>query len=156
MHESSLPRNILHYTAVPCHTPVPAPSPSPCRLMGTAKEYAGRVVDAAKVAKEHVKAAAKNQAQAMEDVTVEGAQASTVYPEHMKEAGKDMKQWGREMGAALKGETPQDVKVRDLPPMGPGQDTVEDRVQDVKIKEQGGRAKGVKSAGSSTTASSSG
>lgn len=118
--------------------------------MGTAKEYAGRVADAAKVAKEHVKAAAKNQAQAMEDVAVGGAQASKVYPEHMKEASKDMKQWGREMGAAMRGETPQDVKVRDLPPMGPGQDTVEDRVQDVKIKDQGGRAKGASSGSSAS------
>lgn len=87
-----------------------------------------RVREAAEISKEHIKGAAKNQAQGVEDVATGRASAREVAREHGAAAAADVHQWGEELHAAARGDAlPGEARVRDLPPMEGG--TVEDRVR---------------------------
>jgi hypothetical protein len=65
----------------------------------------------------------------LQDISSGRANASTVLPEHMKEAKKDMSQWGQELKQAAQGSSlPGAAKARDLPPMSSSDSHVRDRV----------------------------
>jgi hypothetical protein len=88
---------------------------------------ATRLKEAAEISKDHLAAAARNQAQGAQDIAA-GVKPTSVAREHAKEAAADIRTWKDELKAAARGDLPGAAKVRDLPPLEPGEERVEDEV----------------------------